>query len=127
MTLLALLAASALASQPLPPMKANDPTAQFNGDGSSITFDPVCVDYTADSVKSAPDCAARLERGETAPSLAIAAKTLGIGPAGAAQAIAILERSIRAENHPAAHYLLGMLLSTGQAGIVPRYAEAVRH
>ncbi|MBO9579699.1 MAG: sel1 repeat family protein [Sphingobium sp.] len=128
MMLFSLIAASALASQPLPPMKAQDPTAQLQGDGGSIKFDPACRDFTVETVKSVPDCAARLEKGETAPSLAIATQTLGgMGPTGPAQAVAILERAIRTENHPAAHYLLGMLLSTGQAGIVPRYAEAVKH
>lgn len=125
--LFSLLSASALAAQPLPPMKADDLTAQFQGDGGSIKFDPTCRDFTVETVKSVPECAARLAKGETAPSLAIASKTIATGPAGAVQAIAILERAIRSENHPAAHYLLGVLLGTGQGGIPPRYADAVKH
>lgn len=122
---LVLLVAAAVA-QPIPPIKPSDGTELFQGDGSRILFDPACRDFTVESVKTAPACAMRVAKGETAASLAIASNTLKDTPQDALKAVAVLEKAIAAENHPAAHYLLGVFLGTGQQ-IVPRYADAARH
>jgi hypothetical protein len=73
-------------------------------------------------------CAERAGRGETAASIELALATVA-GAASAEEAragLAVLERSIAAENHPAAHYLMGMLLGTGER-LQPDYPKAVRH
>lgn len=119
---------AALAQTPEPKIAPVDPSAHFSGNGSSVKFDPTCRDYTLAEVATNPACAARIERGETAPSLAI-----GVHSAGAAKtqeerarAFAVIERAIAVENHPAAHYLLGSLLSGGEAG-PPDFERAVHH
>lgn len=123
--LLGLLLAAATVAPALPPIVPADDTARFKGDGGAIKFDPTCRDYTLTTVTANPECAARLDRGETAPSLAIASHTSLAEPARRAEILAVLERTIAKENHPAAHYLLGSLLSNGERR--PDYAKAAHH
>ncbi len=123
--LLALLLAAAT-PQSAVTVNSADPTALFKGDGGALKIDPTCRDYTVDTVQSNPSCAARVAKGEAAPSLAIAATTLRLLPARSADAVRILERSATATNSPAVHYLLGSILGTAER-VQPNYAVAVRH
>lgn len=103
-----------------------DPAAMFRGDGTAVTFDPSCRDYDVETVQSNPECAARVANGEVAPSLAIAAITIGKKPNRSAEAIRILQRSVQVSDSPATHYLLGSVLGTAQ-NIRPNYRVAVEH
>ena len=103
-----------------------DPTALFQGDGNPIKFDPGCRDFTLTALAAAPACAARVADGELGPSIAIAARTLGEERARAADAILVVERALAKHDHPAAHYLLGSALATGEA-LRPDYVRAVHH
>lgn len=125
MLLLAVLLAAA-APQAVVSVNPADPTAPFKGDGSALKFDPTCRDYTLDTVQSDPGCAARVAKGEAAPSLAIAATTLKSLPEKSADAIRLLDRSATATNSPAVHYFLGSVLGTAER-VQPNYAVAVRH
>lgn len=98
----------------------------FKGDGRALKFDPACRDYNIDTVQTNPDCAARVARGEAAPSLAIAVSTLQTLPAKSDDAIKLLEHSAEVTDSPAVHYLLGTVLGTGERH-QPNYAVAVRH
>ncbi|WP_198161844.1 tetratricopeptide repeat protein [Sphingomonas sp. TDK1] len=91
-----------------------------------MKIDPSCRDYTLDTVQTNPDCAARVAKGEAAPSLAIAAMTLQSVPARRADAVQLLKRSAEVTGSPAVHYLLGSVLGTAQQ-VQPDYALAVRH
>lgn len=104
----------------------DDRTAQFKGDNDALKFDPMCRDYNLDTVQSNPSCAARVEKGEAAPSLAIAAGTLVSLPAKNAEVVRLLERSAAATDSPAVHYMLGMILGTAER-VQPNYSLAVRH
>lgn len=119
--MLALLLAAAV-----PAVAPADPTAMFQSDTGPIKFDPACRDYNLETVTANAACAARLAKGETAPTLAIAAHTMQELPARRAEVVPLLERAIAAENHPAAHYMLGTLLGTAEA-MQPDYVQAVRH
>jgi hypothetical protein len=77
-------------------------------------------------VQSNPSCAARVAKGEAAPSLAIAAATLGSLPAKSTDAVHLLERSVVATDSPAVHYFLGSVLGTAER-VQPNYTVAVRH
>jgi TPR repeat protein len=117
--------AAAIAYSPIVVTPA-DPTAPFKGDSGALKFDPTCRDYTVDTVQSNPSCAARLAKGEAAPSLAIAASTLQYLPSRSADAINLLERSASANDCPAVHYFLGSVLGTAEK-VQPNYAIAVQH
>ncbi len=121
-----LAAALVAAAPPLPEVKPHDDTANFQGSGGRVVFDPACRDYTVETLPSDPACAARVAAGETAPSLAIAASTAVLPGPRRVEAIAILERAIAKHDHPAAHYLLGMFLGTGEL-FTPDYARAAKH
>lgn len=123
--LLAFLLAAAAPQSPIVVTPA-DPTAPFKGDGGALKFDPACRDYTLDTVQANPSCAARVAAGEAAPSIGIAAMTLGSLPAKRADAIKLLERSASVTNSPAVHYFLGSILGTAEL-IQPNYPLAVRH
>lgn len=123
--LLSMLLAAAISQAPITVVPA-DPTAQFKGDGSAVKFDPGCRDYTLDNVQSNPDCAARVAKGEAAPSLAIATMTFLSLPAKKADAVKVLERSAEVTDSPAVHYLLGSVLGNAEL-VQPNYAFAVRH
>ncbi len=123
---LPVLALAAVAAAPPPLVKPLDPAAAFQGDRGRVVFDPACRDYDVVSVAANPACAARLAAGDTAISLAVAAQTAAGPQPQRREAVAILERAIARENHPAAHYLLGNLLGTGQA-LPPEPARAVQH
>ena len=103
-----------------------DPTAQFKGDGTSVKFDPTCLDYTVDTLPSNPSCAERVSKGEAAPSLAIAAITFTSLPAKSNDALRVLERAVAVTDSPAVHYLLGSALGTAE-NVQPNYSRAVRH
>lgn len=105
---------------------AADPTSQFKGDGIVLKMDPSCRDYTLDSVTTDPACAARIAKAEPAPSLAIATHTIMETPVRRADAIALLERSAKASDSPAVHYLLGNLLASPSI-MRPDYSRAVGH
>jgi hypothetical protein len=98
----------------------------FRSDGTALKFDPVCRDFNLDTVISDSACAARVEAGEPAPSLAIAAQTIEQVPTRAADAINVLERSANASNHAAVHYFLGIVLSSPSI-LKPDYKAAVEH
>lgn len=109
-----------------PVVKPADPTAQFQGDGTSLKMDPACRDYTLDSVVADPACSARIAKAEPAPSLAIATHTIMETPGRTGDAIALLEKSAKTYDLPATHYLLGNLLASPDR-IRPDYDKAVRH
>ena len=119
-----LIALAAATTQPV--VTAADPTSQFKGDGIALKMDPSCRDYTLDSVTTDPACAARIAKAEPAPSLAIATHTIMETPARRADAIALLERSAKASDSPAVHYLLGNLLASPSM-MRPDYSRAVGH
>lgn len=103
-----------------------DPTAQFQGDGAPLKFDPTCRDYTLTTVSTDAACAERITRAEAGPALAIAAQTLAKEPARSAEAVALLEKALAAKDHPAIHYFLGTLYGTAER-LRPDYAKARRH
>lgn len=111
-----------------PRVAAPDPTAQFSATRGAIKFDRVCREVTLARLQASPACAARAGRGETAASIELAMSTIMAAGSGteADAGLAVLERAVAAENHPAAHYLLGSLLATAEA-IPPDYPRAVRH
>lgn len=123
--LLALLLAAATPHSPAMVTPA-DQTAPFKGDGGALKFDPMCRDYTLDTVQANPSCAARVAKGEAAPSLAIAAMTLQSLPTKSVDAVHLLERSAAATDSPAVHYFLGSVLGTAEK-VQPNYTMAVRH
>ena len=123
--LLAILLAAA-APQATVTVNPADTTALLKGDGGALKFDPTCRDYTIETVQSNPTCAARVAKGEAAPSLAIAATTLKSLPAKSYDVVHLLERSATATNSPAVHYFLGSILGTAER-LQPNYAVAVRH
>jgi hypothetical protein len=123
--LFALLLAAAIPQSPIV-VTPTDPTAPFKGDGGALKFDPACRDYTLDTVQSNSSCAARVAKGEAAPSLAIAATTLQSLPAKSVDAVHLLERSALATNSPAVHYFLGSIIGTAER-VQPNYTQAVRH
>jgi len=103
-----------------------DPTAPFKSSSGALKFDPTCRDYTLDSVASDPSCAARVEKLEPAPALAIATTTLVRTPERSRDAVNLLERTAAATDHPAVHYFLGTVLGTAER-IPPDYSKAVKH
>jgi len=112
----------------IPPVQVApaDPTAMFKGDGIALKFDPTCRDYNIDTVQTNPECAARVAKGEAAPSLAIAASTFQSLPAKGNEAIKLLEHSATVTDSPAIHYLLGSVLGSAER-YQPNYALAIRH
>lgn len=123
MIFIALLIAAAAAPIQVAPA---DPTAMFKGDGVALKFDPTCRDYTVETVQTNPDCAARIAKGEAAPSLAIAASTLQSLPTKSDDAIKLLNHAAATTDSPAVHYFIGTVLGTGERH-QPDYALAVRH
>jgi hypothetical protein len=126
--LILIVAAQAAGAAPAPRVAAPDETAPFSATRGAIKFDKVCREVTVATLPASPACAERAGRGETAASIELAMATV-IAAASREEAgagLAVLERSIAAENHPAAHYLMGMLLGTGER-LPPDYPKAVRH
>lgn len=121
-------AAQAAGAAPSPRVAAPDSTAPFSATRGAIKFDKVCRDVIVAKLAASPACAERSGRGETAASLELALATVMGAASGeeAAAGVAVIERSIAAENHPAAHYFLGTLLATGER-LPPDYPKAVRH
>ena len=115
--LLLVFAAPSIAAQPpvadIPVVRPGDPAARLQGDGHPIKFDPACREYSVVTLPSNPACAARVAAGETAPSLAVAVQSAALNPPRKADAVAILTKAIAVEDHPAAHYLLGMIYAIG--------------
>lgn len=105
---------------------AEDPTVRFQGNGSSIKFDPSCRDYNLDTVANDPACAARVAKRELQPAFAIGIHTLMELPSRRDDALALLNNLVLATDHPAIHYLLGNYWSTGQLS-PPDYPLARRH
>jgi hypothetical protein len=123
-----LMLIAAAGAAPAPKVAAPDVTAPFSATRGAIKFDRVCRDVTVAKLSASPACAERARRGETAASIELAMATI-MGAASREEAgagLAVLERSIAAENHPAAHYLMGTLLGTGER-LAPDYPSAVRH
>ena len=116
------------AAAPAPKVAAPDVTAPFGATRGAIKFDRVCRGVAIARLPSSPACAERAGRGETAASIELAMGTVMAAASleEARSGLAVLERSIAAENHPAAHYLLGTLLGTGER-FPPDYPKAVRH
>lgn len=132
---LALLSGAALGqapvattARPIPAIVAPTPTAPFSATSGRLTFDRACRSFTAATVAGDPACAPRVARGETGPTLEVAMATLQAdrSPAAFAAAIALIERAIAAENHPAAHYLAGSLLTTGEIAL-PDWRRGIPH
>lgn len=119
-----LISLAVATAQPI--VTAADPTAQFKGDGIALKMDPSCRDYTLDIVTTDPACAARIAKAEPAPTLAIAASTVMQSPSRRADAIALLKRSVDANDTPALHYLLGNFLASPSI-MRPDYTRAVAH
>lgn len=120
----ALLATALQAATPA--MAANPANFMLGGDGKPVVIDPACMVASEALLASRPGCAERLARGETGVALQMAAQLAAGPPSGAPRALAILERAIAAEDHPAAHYLLGALLGNAER-LPPDYARARRH
>lgn len=116
------IAAAPSAPQVAPP----DPTAPFRGDGGALKFDPACRDYTLETVAANAGCAARVAQAEPGPALAIALRTLGSPTGDADRALALIRRVTETSDLPAAHYLLGSVLGSGER-VRPDYPAAVRH
>jgi Sel1 repeat len=121
-------AVQAAGAGPTPRVAAPDVTAPFSATRGAIKFDKVSRGVSVAQLPASPACAERARRGETAASIELAMATIiGAGSGEEARSgLAVLERSIAAENHPAAHYLLGTLLGTGER-LPPDYPKAVRH
>lgn len=123
-----LLIAAAQAAAPAVTVAPPDPAAHFSGAGGNVKFDSVCRGLTAETVAPDPGCAQRLARGETAASIDIAVGTImkAASRQEAEAGLALVERAVAAEDHPAAHYLLGSLLTTGER-VPPDYRRGVMH
>ncbi|QHL90727.1 hypothetical protein GVO57_07610 [Sphingomonas changnyeongensis] len=125
----ALFAMALQATAPVQPVSrpaAGAARAWLGEEGARLAIDPACHVTDEALLAARPDCAARLARGETGVSLQLAAALAGSSPQGSARALAILERAIAAEDHSAAHYLMGALLGTAER-LPPDYARARRH
>ncbi|HEY0011378.1 MAG TPA: hypothetical protein VGB79_00835 [Allosphingosinicella sp.] len=121
-------AAQAPAVSPVPAIAAPDESAPFSAAAGRLIFDRNCDGLTFDTLPANTACAARVARGETGPSIKVAFTSLQASrsPATIAAAIAQLERAIAAENHPAALYAAGSLLTTGELAF-PDYARGIPH
>ncbi|HZF95196.1 MAG TPA: hypothetical protein VEZ20_10045 [Allosphingosinicella sp.] len=119
-------AAQAPAAAPAPAIAAPSESAPFSATSGRLIFDRDCDGLTFDTLPANRACAARVARGETGPSIKVAFTSLQASrsPATIAAAIAQLERAISAENHPAALYAAGSLLTTGELAF-PDYARGI--
>jgi hypothetical protein len=127
---LMLLAAAQAAppAAPAPRVGPPDPRVQFTGGAAPVFFDNKCRNFTVATLPGNPSCADRVARGETAASIEVALATFLAArtPAEAAPGLAVMEKAIAAENHPAAHYFLASVLATSER-LPPDYPRAVRH
>jgi TPR repeat protein len=122
------LTAQAPAAAPAPAVAAPSESAPFSATAGRLIFDRNCDGLTFDTLPGNSACAARVARGETGPSIKVAFTSLQASrsPATIAAAIAQLERAVAAENHPAALYAAGSLLTTGEL-FFPDYARGIPH
>jgi TPR repeat protein len=125
----AAISAAAAAQAPAsstPPVGAPTVTAQFSATKGDLKFDRACRDLTFATLASSRGCAERVARGETGPTLEVVMASLmaGYTPDNVRTGLAMLDRAIAAEDHPAAQYLAGTLLTTAEA-VTPDYARGV--
>jgi TPR repeat protein len=120
--------AQAPAAAPVPTIAAPSESAPFSATAGRLIFDRNCDGLTLDTLPANRACAERVARGETGPSIKVAFTSLQASrsPATIAAAIALLERAIAAENHPASLYAAGSLLTTGEL-FFPNYARGIPH
>lgn len=121
-----LLAAAIASSSPAIMVAPSDPSARFRGDSGTLELDPLCRDYTLDTLASNAGCAARVAKLEAATVLAIAARTITETPSRRKDAFELLERSAEATGSPAVHYFLSLWIGTG-VYVKPDYDRAIRH
>jgi hypothetical protein len=112
----------------VPQISAPTETAQFSATAGRLIFDRDCDPFTFETLAGNAACAARVSRGETGPTIKVALGSLQASPTPATfrTAIAHIERAIAAENHPAALYIAGSLLTTGELAL-PDYARGISY
>jgi hypothetical protein len=128
-THLLLAALAALAAAPAGPAIAPPTvTAQFSASAGNLRFDRACAAVTLQSLAANAGCAARVGRGETGPTIEVIMATYEAAPKAStvAAALPLLDRAIAAEHHPAASYLAGSLLTTGEL-VQPDYARGLAY
>jgi hypothetical protein len=116
------LAAAAPALTVVPP----SPTAPFSATRGDLKFDRACRTVTVAMLASSPACGARVARGETGPTIEVVLASHQAAPTAETlrAALPLLERAIAAEGHPAALYLAGAMLTTGEL-LQPDFARGV--
>jgi hypothetical protein len=130
-TSLLLGAAQAPAPVPAPPTPRIGPptvTAPFSATKGDLKFDGACRGLTFDTLAVEPVCAARVARGETGPTIEVVATAVSRAatPENVRKGLAVLDAAIAAEGHPAAGYLAGTILATGESA-APDYVRAVAY
>lgn len=122
-------AAAAQAPAPATPrVGAPTATAPFSATKGNLQFDRACRDLTFETLASDRGCAARVGRGESAPTMEVVMGSLmrSYTPENVRVALRMLDRAIAAEAHPAAQYLAGTLLATAEA-VAPDHARGVAY
>jgi hypothetical protein len=122
----AFLAAAQAPAPATPRVGAPTVTAQFSATKGDLKFDRACRDLTFETLASDRGCATRVGRGESGPTIEVVMGSLmrGYTPENVRTALQLLDRAIAAEDHPAAQYLAGMLLTTAEA-VAPDYPRGV--
>lgn len=112
--------------RPIPAIAAPTPTAPFSATRGRLTFDRACASLNFETLPADSGCAARVARGETGPTIEVIVGTLhnAHNAANIQTSVAMLDRAIAAEDHPAAQYLAGSLLTTGEV-VAPDYARGI--
>lgn len=121
-------AAQAAAPAQLPKIAPPNPRAFFTGGSAPLIVDGACRGLTIATLAASRPCSDRVERGESAPIIEVAMTTImsAADDATAKAGLALLEKAIAAEDHPAIHYLLGSLLTTGER-FPPDYLRGIAH
>ena len=111
-----------------PPIGAPTVTAQFSATKGNLKFDRACRDITFETLASHRSCAERVGRGETAPTIEVVSGSLmrAYTPDNVRIGLQMLDRAVAAQDHPAAQYLAGTLLTTAEA-VAPDYARGVAY
>ncbi|HEX8535144.1 MAG TPA: tetratricopeptide repeat protein, partial [Allosphingosinicella sp.] len=110
-----------------PVVGAPNPAAFFSATSGAVEVDRECLAYTVDTVSSHAGCAALVSQGKLTAILPVVSRTVMTPGAGnPAAAIAMLQKAVGADPHPAGFYLLGNLLATGER-IKPDYSKAVAY
>ncbi|MEO7178016.1 MAG: tetratricopeptide repeat protein [Allosphingosinicella sp.] len=120
----AFIAAAQAPAPATPRVAAPTPTAPFSASRGDLKFDRACRDLTFETLASNRGCAARVRRGESAPTIEVVMGSLvrSYTPENVRIALDLLDRAITAEGHPAAQYLAGNLLTTAEA-VPPDYGR----